>query len=156
MNAVSDGGNNMSDTPRTDKECERTDRDYYLDGYVWAEFARELEREIRALREIAYSGAGSDSEIPYRDLARMYLRERDAAVAAAKNAAPQALTDKEGQSVPSPATAAHGERCQHGVWIADHCWACNPDKQTSQPGCTSKGTDLLCDDPNCPLWKEVA
>lgn len=43
----------MSDTPRTDKECERTDRDYYLDGYVWAEFARELEREL-ALKQQDY------------------------------------------------------------------------------------------------------
>lgn len=36
----------MSDTPRTDKECERTNNDYYLDGYVDAEFARQLERDL--------------------------------------------------------------------------------------------------------------
>ena len=36
----------QSRTPRTDAECEKTDRDYYLDGYVDADFARQLEREL--------------------------------------------------------------------------------------------------------------
>jgi hypothetical protein len=55
-----------------------------MNGNDCDQIADLLERQQRALeeaQELAYSGAGSDSAIPYRDLVRKYLDERDALAA---------------------------------------------------------------------------
>lgn len=50
-NPTESAGERQTPTPLTDKECERTDCDYYLSGYVDSDFARTLERE-RAQKEL--------------------------------------------------------------------------------------------------------